>query len=115
MDDQGRSHRFSWVYVLPAVHLIACFIADVPALLIPRMQSLGIVQSYLIVADFPISIGVFALAWQHPLLAYAWIWVVGTLWWYLLSRVVRYIFENHFAKSRSLSIVVEPKPQAEKN
>ena len=38
-------------------------------------------------ADLPISMVAFALAWKYSALATAWIFVVGTLWWYLLSRV----------------------------
>ncbi len=36
--------------------------------------------------DFPISLVALALAWKYSALATAWILVVGTLWWYLLSR-----------------------------
>jgi hypothetical protein len=36
--------------------------------------------------DLPISLVAFALAWKYSALATVWILVVGTLWWYLLSR-----------------------------
>jgi hypothetical protein len=55
---------------------------------IPRLDFLGTVWTYLMLIDFPISLVTFALAWKHSVLAAAWLVVVGTLWWYLLSRVL---------------------------
>jgi hypothetical protein len=52
------------------------------------LQPLGIVQSFIILADFPVSLVVFALAWHHAVLATIWLVVAGTLWWYLLSRLL---------------------------
>jgi hypothetical protein len=55
---------------------------------IPAFQTPGILETYLIAADLPVSLVVFALAWQYPVLAGIWIMVVGTLWWYFLSRLL---------------------------
>ena len=54
--------------------------------LIPSLQYLGIVWAGIMLVDLPISLVAFALAWKYSALATAWIFVVGTLWWYLLSR-----------------------------
>ncbi len=36
--------------------------------------------------DMPVSAIAYALAWKHGTVAAIWVVVVGTLWWYLLSR-----------------------------
>jgi hypothetical protein len=38
------------------------------------------------IVDFPLSLVTLALAWKYSVLAAVWMVVVGTLWWYLLSR-----------------------------
>ena len=53
--------------------------------LAPNLQFLGIVQTYIVLIDLPISGVALMLAWKYGALAAAWIVVVGTLWWYLLS------------------------------
>ncbi len=37
-------------------------------------------------ADPPISAAAYGLAWQYGTPAVIWVMVLGTLWWYLLSR-----------------------------
>jgi hypothetical protein len=74
-----------WVYLLPALHLCASFTIPLGYYL-PRLDFLPLVSTYLMFIDFPISLVTFALAWKHSVLAGAWLIVVGTLWWYLLSR-----------------------------
>ena len=81
----SRSAHNRWIYFLPILHLSVCLISMV-GYLVPRLQYLGIVWTGIMVADFPISLVALALAWKHSALAAAWILVVGTLWWYLLSR-----------------------------
>jgi hypothetical protein len=81
------SRQTSWVYCLPILHLCVFAIANV-GLLSPSLQYLGRLESYLILADLPVSIVVFGLAWHYPMIAALWIVVVGTLWWYLLSRLL---------------------------
>ena len=76
-----------WVYVLPMLHLCVFAVANL-GIFIPALQNLGILETYLIAADLPVSLVVFALAWHYPMLAAIWIMVVGTLWWYLLSRLL---------------------------
>jgi hypothetical protein len=74
-----------WVYLLPALHLCASLTSPL-AYYIPRLDFVVGVWPYLMLIDFPISIVTFVLAWKHSVLAGAWLIVVGTLWWYLLSR-----------------------------
>jgi hypothetical protein len=80
----SRSAHNRWIYVLPILHLCVCLISMV-AYLVPSLQHLGIVWTGIMLVDLPISPVAFALAWKCSALATAWILVVGTLWWYLLS------------------------------
>ena len=65
------------IYFLPSLHLIACLIS----LLTRDLE-------FLIKADIPISIVFVGLAYSgvNPLLGLA---VFGTLWWYLMSLILR--------------------------
>ena len=76
--------RNGWVYFLPGLHLCACVFSMV-GYLIPSLQYLGIVWTFVMLADLLISLVAFAVAWNHSAVATVWILVVGTLWWYLLS------------------------------
>jgi len=58
------------------------------------LQYLGIVWTFVMLADLPISLVAFGLAWKHGLLAAMWVVVAGTLWWYILSRVAEYAFNK---------------------
>src|SRR5271155_4869158 len=80
-----------WRYVLPSLHLLACSISYV-GLLIPSLQFLGIVFPFVLSADLPVSLLAYALGWRYSTLAVTWIFVVGTLWWYLLGRAVQAAF-----------------------
>lgn len=80
----GRT-RSKWIYVLPVLHLCACLVSVV-GYFVSSLQYLGIVWTYIILADFPISLVAFASAWKHGACTAAWILIVGTFWWYLLSR-----------------------------
>jgi hypothetical protein len=78
--------RSRWVYFLPTVHLFACMVSFI-GLVIPTIQYVGILFSLILIADLPVSIVSYALAWKYGALGTIWIFVAGTLWWYLLSRV----------------------------
>lgn len=41
-------------------------------------------------ADLPMSVLAYALAFHYAALSFAWIFVGGTLWWYLLSCVIEH-------------------------
>ena len=47
---------------------------------------------------FPISLVALALAWKYSVLATVWILVVGTLWWYLLSRAAGLVLRKFKAR-----------------
>ena len=83
--DAPRPRHSRWIYLLPILHLCVCSLALV-GFVIPALQPLAIAFAFLWVADFPFSVVGFILAWQHPALAMIWMVVVGTLWWYALSR-----------------------------
>jgi hypothetical protein len=52
---------------------------------VPRLQFLGILGTIVTLIDLPfVTVGTLML-WRYPLLAYIWIVVAGTLWWYFLS------------------------------
>jgi hypothetical protein len=77
--------------VLPSLHLFACLTSYV-GLLIPSLQHLGILFPFVLLADLPISLLAYGLAWKYSALAVIWIFVAGTFWWYLLGRVVQAVF-----------------------
>jgi hypothetical protein len=37
------------------------------------------------IADLPISLVAYLLAWRYSLFAAIWIFIAGTTWWYFLS------------------------------
>src|SRR5260370_39118270 len=80
-----------WVYVLPSLHLFACLTSYV-GLLIPSLQHLGILFSFVMLADLPISLLAYGLAWKYSALAVIWIFVAGAFFWFLLSAGVGFFF-----------------------
>lgn len=46
------------------------------------------------IIDLPVSLVAFGLAWKYSVLAAIWIVVVGTFWWYLLSRGIKLMFDK---------------------
>ncbi len=79
--------RMRWVHIVPLVHLLVCFSA-LSAYILPALQSLGILFTVLVVADFPIFGVYIAMAvGNHGAAAIVWLVVAGTLWWYFLCRV----------------------------
>lgn len=96
--------RSRWVYFLPLLHLFI-YVAGTVALYIPGLQQLGIVTSYIMLADLPISFVADMIVWNYGYLAALWILIVGTLWWYLLSLGIRWLFdayEDHQARPLSI-------------
>ncbi len=79
--------RFRSIHVLPLLHFsvyIGIIVGVVP----------GVASGYILLADLPISIVVFALGWQHPFFANLWILIVCTLWWYLLSLAMEWVLSK---------------------
>src|SRR5271154_348743 len=83
--------RLRWRYVLPSLHLLACSISYV-GLLIPSLQFFGILFTFVLLVDLPVSLPAYGLAWKYPALAVTWVFMAGTLWWYLLGRAVQSVF-----------------------
>jgi hypothetical protein len=59
-----------------------------------QISVLGTVWGFIMLVDLPISIVAYVVGWKYSWLAALWIIVVGTLWWYLLSRGVEFIFDQ---------------------
>jgi hypothetical protein len=73
--------------LVATVHLLICF-AAASGYVVSGLQPLGILFSALFVVDFPISIVYGALAFgNHAAIAFAWLGIAGTLWWYSLFRL----------------------------
>jgi hypothetical protein len=77
--------RWRWVYFLPIIH---CVVSSTSLLLarIPGLNFMAFAWMFIMVVDLPISLFSYFAAWKYPEIAVAWVIVVGTLWWYLLSR-----------------------------
>jgi hypothetical protein len=82
-----------WVYVLPILHLCACLVSMI-GYVIPSLQNWGIAFTFILLLDLPISAVAYATAWKYPAIGIIWIFVVGTLWWYLLSRGIELVFDK---------------------
>jgi hypothetical protein len=87
VDEKIISARGRWTYYVPLTHLLVC-LAAASGYVIPSLHSLGIIFTFLDLVDLPISLVYIALAWGHEALAMAWLFVAGTLWWYLLCWIL---------------------------
>jgi hypothetical protein len=65
--------------LLPLLHLGACAV-----IALAKIES-GV--HYMIYVDFPFSIVLVALGWRNDNFLF-WFATLGTLWWYLLSRML---------------------------
>lgn len=83
-----------WVLLVAVLHLTACLLSFI-GLVLPIFQHLEILFTFVLVADIPISLPSYPLAWKFPLLSAIWTFVFGTLWWYLLSLRVQVLFEKY--------------------
>ena len=73
--------------ILPTLHLVVCFVVDAS-----KAQDYGLKWFLLGIFDFPIYIVLRHLSFMdfvEPFLAFA---VFGTLWWYLISVFLLWIF-----------------------
>ena len=68
--------------ILPTLHLVLCFAVDFS---INTVEG-GWKWFFVVVVDFPFSL---LLSSADPLLAFG---IFGTLWWYLISVFLRWIF-----------------------
>jgi hypothetical protein len=70
---------------------------------VPGLQYLSVMWDFVVRVDFPISLVANALTPKFAPLAAIWVVVVGTLWWYLLSRVAEYLFDNFKSRRKSVA------------
>jgi hypothetical protein len=94
-----RAHP-DWIYFLPILHFCACLMSTL-RFFVPGLQYLSVMWDFVVRVDFPISLVADALTPRFAPLAAIWIVVVGTLWWYLLSRLAETVF-NKFKPRRNL-------------
>ena len=85
--------RLNLVYVAPMVHLAIC-LTGLSGYVVPQLQFLGILWSILTIVDFPVSALSIPLAYFNGTLAFLWTVVVGTAWWYFLSKGIAFLFEK---------------------
>jgi hypothetical protein len=86
-----RQYDLDWAHFLPILHLCACLISFV-GLVLPRLQHVGILFTFILLADLPISLPAYFLGWEYSTLAVVWVFVAGTLWWYVLGRTAEALF-----------------------
>jgi len=89
LPDGGRG-----VYFLPSLHLSLCLVSML-GLLIPELQVLGIIWSFIMLADLPISIVAYAMGWKYSWIGVIWIIGAGTLWWYALSCGLKFVYGRY--------------------
>jgi hypothetical protein len=78
------NRKFRWILIAPTIHMVLCLAAL--GYMVPGFGSLGLIFSFLLIVDFPVSFVYGLLAWVNGAIAFMWLIVVGTLWWYLLCR-----------------------------
>jgi hypothetical protein len=95
--------RWRWVYFLPTVHLL---VSSTRLLLarIPSLNFMAFAWMFVMLVDLPISLVSYFLGWKHPGVALVWVIVVGTLWWYLLSKIVEVLFRLVAGRDGSPSV-----------
>jgi hypothetical protein len=79
------------IYLLPFLHLCACLVSML-GIVVLNLQTLAITWSFIMLADLPISIVAYALAWKYSWLAMIWIVGAGTVWWYALSCGLKFMY-----------------------
>ena len=92
-----------WFHSLPIFHLYGCFTGFI-GYLIPSLHHWGILFTFILILDLPISLAAYLIGWKYGGLALAWIMVVGTLWWYLLGRGAEFLLDTFVRSSRPTSL-----------
>jgi len=91
-------------FIFGGLHLLAMVLSYI-GLFIPSLSFAGRAFSWILPADLPISLPVYALAWKHAALALGWILVAGTGWWYLIGLAVRALLAALGNKSGPLKLM----------
>jgi len=97
-----RQAHPDWIYFLPILHFCVCLMSTL-RYFVPGLQYLSVMWDFVVRVDFPISLVANALTPKFAPLAAIWVVVVGTLWWYLLSRVAEYLFDNFKSRRKSVA------------
>lgn len=92
-----------WTYALPLLHLSVCLTVE--------FVDIQRGWEYLALADAPMSVLIIALSYNyhHTFLLFA---LLGTLWWYLLSRAADMLIRRWGKKGAAASASTEPSPDA---
>ncbi len=80
-------------YILPALHSGVCLTSYI-GLIFPKLQYLGIIFTFVLIADLPISLVTYFAVWKYGLFAATWTVVVGAMWWYVIGRLAECIVER---------------------
>ncbi|MGA7060155.1 MAG: hypothetical protein WBY69_02980 [Candidatus Acidiferrales bacterium] len=98
------SHRHS-VYLFPLAHLCLCLVS-IPGYVIPNLHYWGILWTFITNADLPISIVAAVLAFNgNPTLGVVWIFVAGTLWWYVLGCAVEFVINKAIRRQPTTQLI----------
>jgi hypothetical protein len=82
-----------WFHFLPIFHLCVCLISFA-GILLSRLPTFAIIFWYVMMADLPISLPAFLVAWESQVLAATWVCVAGTFWWYFLGRGAELLIDS---------------------
>ena len=82
---------FRLAHILPGLHLSICLLSYVGIFL--KSPYLGMMFTYALIADLPVSLVAYLTGFTYPLFAVLWIMTVGTVWWYGLGRAAEYVIE----------------------
>jgi len=92
----GSRTRSLLVYLLPLVHLCACVVIG--------LMNLESGAEYIGHADLPFTILIAPLVFwsSHPIV---WFAILGTLWWYFVSRVLELLIHRIRARTSRVPTV----------
>jgi hypothetical protein len=96
-------NRLRWFHSLPILHLFAC-LTGLIGLVIPSLSYLGIVWTFILILDLPISTVAYGIGWKYGGLATIWVMVVGTLWWYLLGWGAEFVLDTFVRRPRPATL-----------
>ncbi len=94
-----------WIYFLPAIHLSVCVVCLLSFILPPHLTLLAFVWKFLLLADLPLSAVAIGFGMVYGSIAAAWILVVGTAWWYLLSLGFAAIYRHFKYRNEGFDVI----------
>lgn len=90
---------------MPAIHLSVCILCMLTFLIPPHLTFLAMVWEFILLADLPLSAVAIGVGMVNGGIAAAWMLVVGTIWWYLLSLGFAAIYRHFKYRNERLSVV----------